>query len=338
MAIPQKRRLINIALHVLVWAAYLFVPYLFAPDNHVTDTTIVPYSLFTVVNLINIALFYFNALFLSPRFYDKQKKLLYFLLVLVAFVVFSVLKIQVVAVCYKAFANYAFVDRFTFFSGALLLLASIAYSMVVSNIRQERENKAKQAEQMATQLKFLRSQINPHFLFNVLTSLVSLARKKSDRIESSLMMLSDLMRYMLYESDVKKVAISQEIDYLKSYIELQKLRFGDQVDIKTSIHTDNENSSIEPMLLIPFVENAFKHGIGWVDHAFINIALDLRQEVLSFEVRNNYNSDEKSKDHSSGIGLANVQSRLNLLYPDKHTLRLTKENQVFHVRLTLQVE
>lgn len=338
MVIPQKRKLINISLHVLVWAAYIFVPYAFAPDNHVNDTTVVPYSLYTVVNLINIGLFYFNALFLSPRFYDKQKKFLYILLVLVAFTVFSIVKSCLVSLCYQEVSGYTLVGNFTFFSGALLLLASIAYSMVVSNIRQERENKAKQAEQMATQLKFLRSQINPHFLFNVLTSLVSLARKKSDKMESSLMMLSDLMRYMLYDSDVKKVAISQEIDYLKSYIALQKLRFGDQVDITTTIHTDNETSSIEPMLLIPFVENAFKHGIGWVDRAFIDIALDLRHGVLSFEVRNNYNADEKSKDHSSGIGLANVQSRLKLLYPDKHSLQLIKENQVFHVRLTLEVE
>ena len=338
MAILKKSKFITITLHVLVWAVYLFVPFVFTPDNHVTDNTTIPCSLFTIVNLINIVLFYFNALFLSPRFYDRQKKLLYFILVIVALAVFSIIKIWVVSVFYHEYANYMFVDRFTFFSGALILLASIVYSMVVSNIKQERENKTRQTEQLATQLKFLRSQINPHFLFNVLTSLVSLARKKSDNLESSLIMLSDLMRYMLYESDVKKVPIGKEIDYLKSYIELQKLRFGSDVEIKININAVNETSSIEPMLLIPFVENAFKHGVGWVDNAFIEIKLDLSGGVLNFDVKNKYNPAEKSKDHSSGIGLSNVQSRLDLLYPDKHKLVLAKENNLFHVSLTLQVE
>jgi two-component system LytT family sensor kinase len=338
MAISLKSKFTVVLLHILVWVTLLSLPYIFNFSASNTPDSSIPCSLFTIINLVNILLFYLNVLFLSPRFYDKQKKLLYLFLIIIALTVFSIIKVWIISTFYNAFINNAFVNRFTFFSGILLLLASIVYCMVVTNIKQEQENKMKQAEQLSVQLKFLRSQINPHFLFNVLTSLVSLARKKSDNLESSLIMLSDIMRYMLYESDGKKVAISKEIEYLKSYIELQKLRFGNNVKIETHINATGESHTIEPMLLIPFVENAFKHGTGWVENAVIEINLILTGEVLIFDVKNKYNPSEKSKDTSSGIGLANVQSRLDLLYPGKHKLICNKENDLFHVKLTLQVE
>jgi LytS/YehU family sensor histidine kinase len=182
----------------------------------------------------------------------------------------------------------------------------------------------------------LRSQISPHFIFNVLTNLVSLARKQSKQLEPALMMLSDLMRYMLYESDEKKVSLANEIEYFKSYISLQQLRFGDDIKIDLDINLSQEilQQKIEPMLLIPFVENAFKHGTG-ADDPFISILLFFNDNGLVLDVKNKFMEDDKSKDNNSGIGLENVQSRLMLLYPQKHQLTVNRENNIFHVHLNL---
>jgi LytS/YehU family sensor histidine kinase len=196
------------------------------------------------------------------------------------------------------------------------------------------------AEQLAIKLKFLRSQINPHFIFNVLTSLVSLARKKSDQLEPSLIMLSDLVRYMLYESDEKKVPLFREVGYLENYIELQKLRFGDTVKIEARIELSEweARQSIEPMLLIPFLENSFKHGMG-VDEPFIQIHLTTHNGRLQLDVMNRFNDDlNETKDMNSGIGLENVKSRLILLYPGKHSLIREKQHDIFHIHLTLQLQ
>jgi sensor histidine kinase YesM len=193
--------------------------------------------------------------------------------------------------------------------------------------------------QLEMELKFLRSQISPHFLFNILTSLVSLVRKKSDQLETSLLMLSGLMRYMLNDAG-KKITLQQEMEYLESYIALQKLRFGH--DVKITFHTEvpdeQKNYSIEPMLLIPFVENAFKHGTGYVDQPFIDINLAAREGVLDFQVRNKFDQEANtSKDESSGIGLNNVRSRLTLLYPGRHDLLIHTERQLFSIHLTLRL-
>ncbi len=147
------------------------------------------------------------------------------------------------------------------------------------------------------------------------------------------------MRYMLYESDEKKVPVSREIEYIKSYIDLQKLRFGNDVPIEVTLDdkTNAENYKIEPMMLIPFAENAFKHGIN-IDDPFIKIHLEVKDGKLDFDVKNKYNdTTDISKDACSGIGLENIQSRLMLLYPTEHKLLINQENNIFHVHLTLQL-
>ncbi|HTN38934.1 MAG TPA: sensor histidine kinase [Arachidicoccus sp.] len=190
------------------------------------------------------------------------------------------------------------------------------------------------------ELKFLRSQINPHFLFNVLSSLVSLARKKSDRLEPSLILLSDMMRYMIYDSNDKKVSLESEVTYLESYIALQQLRFDDSVPINASLELDSSSDHllIEPMLLIPFVENAFKHGTGWINGPAIKIHLRVESKILVFNVENRFNGTDTQKDTAGGIGLVNVKSRLNLLYPGRHQLTSSIERNTFIVHLRIQLQ
>jgi sensor histidine kinase YesM len=225
------------------------------------------------------------------------------------------------------------------FPSVMVFVVSILYSITVEKIRFEKLQKENEALQLGMELKFLRSQVSPHFLFNILTSLVFLARKKSDKLEESLLMLSGLMRYMLYDAG-KKILLQQEVEYLESYVALQKLRFGRDIDIVFNIELPQaeKDYSIEPMMLIPFVENAFKHGTGYRHQPFININLTVRQGVLTFQVKNKFCNDSNGdKEESSGIGLSNVQSRLKLLYPGSHDLKIHSSGDEFDINLTLKL-
>ena len=146
-----------------------------------------------------------------------------------------------------------------------------------------------------------------------------------------------MLRYSLYETNETKFPVSKEIEYLNNYVELQKLRFGDDVDVKTDIKVDNPECVIVPMLLIPFVENAFKHGIGLVVEPYIHMNLQVQQSQLLFTISNKYLRDNSSKDHNSGIGLANVKNRLELLYGKKYKLNIHEHSDLYTVELKLQL-
>ena len=173
-------------------------------------------------------------------------------------------------------------------------------------------------------------------MFNVLNNLASLARKKSEQLESVIIQLSHLMRYMLYDSGEKKVTVEKEIQYLESYIDLQKLRFGKEIEVSFSSAVKDGTLPIEPMLLIPFLENAFKHGVGMIKDPRIEIHLSIENHTLTFHIRNRYSlSQADTKDSGSGIGIQNVRRRLELLYKDLHDLKIWSENDWFMVELKL---
>lgn len=174
-------------------------------------------------------------------------------------------------------------------------------------------------------------------MFNILNNMVALARKKSDLLEPSLIKLSQLLRYMLYETH-QKVSLEREVEYLQSYIDLQQQRFGKTVEVKASFDIDQGSRSIEPMLLIPFVENAFKHGAVMIEEPVIDIHLETKGNRLLFTVRNKFRPEgEEIKDEASGIGLVNVERRLKLLYPGKHSLQVRKEDPWFDVQLQIDL-
>lgn len=146
------------------------------------------------------------------------------------------------------------------------------------------------------------------------------------------------MRYMLYEADEEKVSLDKEMEYLQSYIDLQQQRFGNKVRIRTDFQTDNDHYQIEPMLLIPFVENAFKHGTTLIEDPMININLRAEKNLLRFSVENRYNgSTLEEKDKTSGIGLANVKRRLRLLYNEAYGLDIYDKDQLFITTLQIQL-
>lgn len=292
---------------------------------------------------VSVIHFYANAFLFIPLFAYRKKIFSYILLELLSFAVFLLalyltFKWSVEREEMTDFPMRLPLNIFTF-SFLFILATSTTYRILVDKIKERQLVKERETENLKTELSFLRSQVSPHFMFNVLNNMVAMARIKSDQLEPSLIKLSGLMRYMLYETDTEKVPLQKEVEYLQSYIDLQKQRFGESTEIVVNIETVPGSYFIEPMLLIPFVENAFKHGTGLISDAYIHIDLKLIQDTLYFSVRNRYSASNKGKqDNTSGIGLANVKRRLNLLYGIHHSLLLSNEDDRFVVSLQIKLQ
>ncbi len=282
-------------------------------------------------NILLAIFFYTNMFVLVPRVLTRRGWRAYMLCVLLAFSIYIAvgymirLNIMPEGIFVRPFGPPLFMGmpNFLMVFGLSLALRIMQDRSDFETGRKEQEN-----EKLKSELSFLRSQVSPHFMFNVLNSLASLARKKSDRVEDAIIQLSQLMRYSLYHTD-KKVTLEQEAEYLNNYIELQKLRFGASVEMRFHVDIVRRDVMIEPMLLVPFVENAFKHGVGLMASPVIIIMLKANDDNIHFAVRNKFNaSPSEIKDASSGIGLQNVKRRLDLLYKDHYTLNIyaTKEN------------
>jgi two-component system, LytTR family, sensor kinase len=323
--------------HLIFWFFWLILPIL----NSMLDGDEERYNfLITILPLgfFSIPFFYFNSEFLIFKFLPKGQITSYIISLLLLF--FGYL------FTYYLFKDYL-VDKYpvkiydsrTLFPVLFILSMSTLYGFIIFMIKQTRINQEEQAERLKSELSFLRSQISPHFIFNVLNSIVFLIRSKSNKAEKVTLELSELIRYMLYESENRHVSLEKEIQYLNNYIELQKMRFGEDVAITVNINGDFSNKLIEPMLLIPFVENAFKHGVGYLENPTIDIFIKVGEKNFEFVVRNQIGPETKEqKDSNSGIELKNVKRRIELLYPDLHNLEIVEKNGYFDAKLKLDLK
>ncbi len=323
--------------HILAWLLLFSLPLLFRrePDQTSINWKAVLNARSFVFDTCCILFFYHNLLFLIPRFLNRKKIGVYISLIIALFIVFMyVVNIIPMEGHKRGFGREYF---FTIFPYIFIWAISTTYWFVTDKIRTEQYMKEKENENLKTELSFLRSQVSPHFLFNVLNNLVAMARLKSAQLEPSLIRLSGLMRYMLYESDETSVTLLRETEYVNSYIELQKIRYASSDFIKVNIDP-GDSQRIEPMLLIPFIENAFKHGTGAIDNPEIDISLKISDGLLDFRVKNKYDPENgEIRDRTSGIGLPNVIRRLNLLYDQKHMFTVKKENGWFIVSLQIKL-
>ena len=202
------------------------------------------------------------------------------------------------------------------------------------NLRIKREL---ETQNLTSELAFLKSQINPHFLFNTLNNIHTLAYKKADGTPEAIMKLSELMRYMIYESNVDVVPLTQEIEYLKSFIDLQELRFKTKRIVDFEISGKIEEAQIAPLILLPFVENAFKHGYQIDSQGAIKVRL-LIGEQIEYSVANAFSASHSNeqRDEVGGIGLENIQRRLELIYPKQFELSIDQSEDHFTVKLIIQ--
>jgi hypothetical protein len=213
-----------------------------------------------------------------------------------------------------------------------LFLAVFFFSLLLRIALQWRQA---QKEKLDAELSYLKAQINPHFLFNTLNSIYSLAIDKSDSTAPAVAKLSGMMRYVITDTAKEFVPLEKEIAYIKSYIELQRIRFGDTIHLFFEINGDPVAKQIAPLILIPFIENAFKYGVNAEEDSMIRISIFIEDNKLNMEVRNNKVNVQMAHEDKTGTGIANTESRLQLLYPARHLLKITDNDKEFSVSLTL---
>ena len=205
--------------------------------------------------------------------------------------------------------------------------------------RQEEETIKNRNEKLQTELKLLKSQINPHFLFNSLNNIYALSVINSDKTQQSISYLSDMLRYVLYECDQELVPLKKEIAYIENYIKLFSLKSSKTYPIKTKYNILEEEAQIAPMLFIPYVENALKHSnIEKVTGTFIDMKMTSNTKELFFEIANNIPNQSLAKDKVGGIGIENVKRRLAILYPERHQLEIIRKKGIFKVTLRLDLD
>jgi two-component system, LytTR family, sensor kinase len=232
---------------------------------------------------------------------------------------------------FQLFIN-SFMDKI-FIVGVAVALKQYSVSQQLRQREQVLINEKREAE-----LNFLKSQINPHFLFNTLNNIYSLARKKSDKTPEVVLKLSKLLRFVLYETENKKIAVSREIQFITDYIELEKIRYDDKLKINFDCDVDDFNSQITPLLLIPLVENAFKHGASEaISTTFINITFEVKKDFLIFTIENSVENNSINYKASDGIGLQNLKRQLEIIYPS-FDLEIIEENFKFRVNLKLDLK
>lgn len=291
-----------------------------------------------------ILLYCYSFYALIPKSLGKKRPFLSYLLKVGIVLVLAYLPVSLVLMLFVYHEDVAF--AIAFFSSVFQLLVTAPLTWVLYKRQMQGHEELfvlkKELGRSNANLDFLRSQINPHFLFNALNTLYGTAlQENSDRTAQGIQMLGDMMRFMLHENHQAKILLSREIDYMRNYIDLQLLRTSTSPDIsiQTKIEDVVADKFIAPMLLIPFVENAFKHGISLKNKSWIRITLHCEQNKLYFDVYNSTHpkSEQDTEKDKSGIGLSNVRQRLALLYPDRHELIIRETAEEYFVHLTMQL-
>lgn len=331
-------------LHVAFWLVFNVLQYARYITLNYGDISLGFYLVVSVQILLNLITFYGSYFIVFDRVVDFSK-------VKSSALLTSYLLVNIIVRVYISRFVFSFVIKETWLdkynSIWLQTLFVVTYSglsfLVKFTIKWFHDQQLKTDlvnQKQASELTLLRTQVNPHFLFNVLNSLYSLALQQSDKVAVSIARLSEIMRYMLNESVAEKVTLKKEIEYIESYIELQQLRIPDNGFIKYELKGDVSDKMIAPMLLIPFVENAFKHGSKEAAIPGIVISITIHESVLEMFVSNvvRQKTDLMSID-SEGRGLENAIRRLDLLYHDKYFLKINKQKSSdrFEVNLTLNL-
>ncbi|MCR6640386.1 MAG: histidine kinase [Sporocytophaga sp.] len=347
-----KRNYFKIFLHIVWWTIFILYPFFLGIP---VQENILLKILFNTSLLI--LFFYLNSDFLIPKILTKGRIVLYLssvffmISIIVSADVFSskylnvheVTKIKSTRPDKTSRQQYPRpadnpIRKSTrpFFSAIFILALSTSYRLLYDYFTSERKRNELENQTLVSELSFLKSQVSPHFLFNTLNNIYSLSLTNTPRASEAILKLSHLLRYMLYETNEISVSLDKEIDYINDYIELQKMRFSNEVTIEYNTSGNFEMKEIAPMLLIPFIENAFKHGISYSKKSVIKILIELKDQELFLKVENSFDKN-KEKDSSSGIGLVNIQRRLDLLYPMRYNLKLNDQNDLFIVDLKINL-
>ena len=238
------------------------------------------------------------------------------------------------------FSGYYFIAYYSFWDISLYFVIYIFITSLFRLARGWFRLQEIEKEKTISELKALKSQVNPHFLFNSLNSIYSLARKNSQNVPQKIVQLSDLMRHIIYESDVDFIPLEKEVEMVKNYIELQNLRTVEKDKINLEIIGEIAGRKIAPLIFLPFVENSFKHGLkGSTKNIFVDIKIEVSGSILNFEIENSKGKTaEMIHSKHKGIGIKNVKKRLELIYPNLHSLKISNNENRFKVLLQVQLK
>lgn len=337
--------------HSLWWTVTIGSP-LAVANNILFSAYSIKFAFYVIFQALGV---YFNLYFLIPGFLEKGRYLQY-----ICFAIFTIVCTAALIVpgyyvsawlsgksieeLYEInSANYLYFFQInTLPSTAASMTLAMSVKLTKNWIQARRREQLLEKEKLETELKFLKSQINPHFLFNTINSIFVLIHKNPVMASDSLAKFSGLLRYQLYECNEQQIPLDQELNYLENFIELEKLRQDHNIKLTLQMEQHSGNLTIAPFILMPFIENAFKHvskrkdGTNW-----IKMYLRFNKHQLLFDISNSISGQYNSSAdfiNNSGIGLKNVQRRLDLIYLGKHNLNIERDNEQFHVRLQLNLQ
>jgi two-component system, LytTR family, sensor histidine kinase AlgZ len=334
-----QRHLSYWALHVVLWGTFWasWLAWTGSPFNLLQNMTkmviwtpaFVAYSFPIIYGMI-------------PRLLMRGKYTVFFFAIIgwgVAGVYFNMLYRKYVFIHAEDFLGFKEVYRDVKNVGSYLCMTTTAAEASILAlfkhwIVKQRDWKQAEQEKMTAQLELLKAQLHPHFLFNTLNNIYAFALERSDKTPQLILKLSSLLSYMLYECRTDEVLLQKEIEVMKNYIDLEKERYGEKLDISLNIEGDIQDRFIAPLLILPFLENAFKHGTSeQIDKPWMSIDIAVKDGTMKCKVVNSKNAITPIREH--GVGIENIKKRLELLYPDRHQLKLSDEGMFFVVSLSL---
>ena len=355
ISIPHNK--ITLSLHALAWFIVIIIPlYL---NNSFGGGNLHRLYEFYLHTFSAAVIFYLGYLWLVPKYFLQDKKFTY-VIIIIGLILATHYITNFIEESYlfdpiqdekfrEAMKSVTGKDEnfrppmkaFGFFNHFIssILLSGFAIGLgVMEKLKQnEKKQKELEKEKLNSELAFLKNQISPHFFFNTLNNIYSLIGIDGPTAQDSVLKLSKLMRYLLYESEHGETMISSEIDFMNNYIDLMKLRLSARVELNIDFPKEFSDFSIPPLLFVPFIENAFKHGINSRDRSFINISMKIDNDKISFNAENSIGKSSQVGDlQHSGIGLENVRKRLGLLFPDSYELKIEQDESIFHVQLSIQ--
>ncbi len=325
--------------HVLFWC-FVFVMMLLAGEDNTSMMEVTR-------KLINIAFYilvvYINLDYLIPKFLSQKNFMTYCLLLLAMVAVFTPIKVLLLYITYDEVDPKEFLimnQQYIFLLLFLIAGGSTVLKIISDWQRHQRDRKDLETQRMQSEIKFLKSQINPHFLFNTLNSLYALTLKKSDKAPEIVIKLSEMMRYMLYECNERRVPLYKEVNYVQNYLDLEKLRQSGEAEILFEVEGSISDQYIAPLIFIPFLENSFKHGINHqLGDGYVHVKMKVMDDKLLMRIVNSKPAAPPMPvdKTSGGIGLVNVERRLNLLYLNQYKLDILDEPKEHIVELSLDL-
>lgn len=285
-----------------------------------------------IAHSLLIAFYFFNSYYAIPKFYFTKKKSTYIIIVLSFFTALTLLMLSNPSYNPLPSPPFKYATFTFFFSIFLRFLMVMLVSLGIANIARLKRT---EQERIQTELSYLKAQINPHFLFNTLNSIYALTVKKSEMAPEAVTRLAAIMRYVFTDASHDFVSLEKELNYVSSYIELERLRLTDKVNFQYIVNGDAKGKKIAPMILIPLVENAFKHSVSTRELSEIRITIDITENKINLLVKNTkHKTDGKN---NTGLGLGNVKRRLSLLYAGKHAFKLEETDKEFSANLELEL-